>query len=148
MKSNKSPGYDNISYNVIKIFFDSLCEHLKYLFNLSIEKGVFPDNLNIAQVTPIYMGEDSSDVINNRPTFVLSCISKIVDSTMYNDFLYSKQFGFQNGHWTDHAVVQLVDQVVKSFENNKYTLSVLIDLSNVFDTVDKTFFSKNWNNMV
>ena len=125
-----------------------MCEHLKYLFNLSIEKGVFPDNLNIARVTPIYMGEDSSDVSNNRPTFVLSCISKIVNSTMYNDFLYSKQFGFQNGHWTDHAVVQLVDQVVKSFENNKYTLSVLIDLSNVFDTVDKTFFSKNWNNMV
>ena len=125
-----------------------MCEHLKYLFNLSIEKGVFPDNLNIARVTPIYMGEDSSDVSNNRPTFVLSCISKIVDSTMYNDFLYSKQFGFQNGHWTDHAVVQLVDQVVKSFENNKCTLSVLIDLSNVFDTVDKTFFSKNWNNMV
>ena len=45
-----------------------------------------------------------------------------------NDILYSKQFGFQNGHSTDHAVVQLVDQIIESFENNKYTLGVFIDL--------------------
>ena len=49
LKSNKSPGYDNISYNVIKKCFDSLYESLKYLFNLSVEKSVEksvpPDNL-------------------------------------------------------------------------------------------------------
>ena len=45
LKSNKSPRYDDISYNVIKKCFNSLCEPLKYLFNLSIEKGVFPDDL-------------------------------------------------------------------------------------------------------
>ena len=28
-----------------------------------------------------------------------------------NNILYSKQFGFQNSHSTDHAVVQLVDQI-------------------------------------
>ena len=39
LKTNKSPGYDDISFNVLKIFFSSLCEPLKYLFNLSIEKG-------------------------------------------------------------------------------------------------------------
>ena len=27
-------------------------------FNLSIKNGVFPDNLKIARVTPIYKGED------------------------------------------------------------------------------------------
>ena len=45
LKSNKSPRYNDISYNVIKKCFNSLCEPLKYLFNLSIEKGVFPDDL-------------------------------------------------------------------------------------------------------
>ena len=37
----KSPGYDGISFNVVKKCFSSLCEPLKYLFNLSIEKD-FP----------------------------------------------------------------------------------------------------------
>ena len=36
-----------------------------------------------------------------------------------NNILYSKQFGFQNGHSTDHAVVHLVGQITESFENNK-----------------------------
>ena len=43
--------------------------------------------------------------------------------------LYSKQFGFQKGHSTGHAIVHLVDQIYESFENDNYTLGVFIDLS-------------------
>ena len=45
LKSNKSQGYDDISCNVIKKCFRSLCNPLKYSFNLPIERGVFPDDL-------------------------------------------------------------------------------------------------------
>ena len=104
------------------------------MFNLSIKKGVSPDNLKIARVTPIYKGEGSSDVSNYRPISVLPSFSKILEYNLLykylieNDILYSKQFGFQNGRSTDHAFVQLVDQIIESFENNKYTLGVFIDL--------------------
>ena len=53
-----------------------------------------------------------------------------------NNILYSKQFDFENVPSTDHAVVQLVDQITESFEDNKYTLGVFIDLSKGFDTID------------
>ena len=45
-----------------------------------------------------------------------------------NKILYPKQFSFQTGHLTEHAIVQLVDQVLEFFEHNKYTLGVFIDL--------------------
>ena len=52
------------------------------------------------------------------------------------NILYDKQFGFQTGHSTEHAIAQLVDQIYKAFEKNEYTLGVFIDLSKAFDTVD------------
>ena len=66
-----------------------------------------------------------------------------------NDILQSKQFGFQNDHSTDHAVVQIVDKIIKSFENNKYTFGVFTDLSKAFDTVDHSILlKKNWSYMI
>ena len=53
-----------------------------------------------------------------------------------NNILYKKQFGFQTGHSTEHAKIQLVDQINSNFEKDQYTLGVFIDLSKAFDTVD------------
>ena len=52
------------------------------------------------------------------------------------NILCDKQFGFNTGHSTDHAISQLVDQIYEAFKKNEYTLGVFIDLSKVFDTVD------------
>ena len=40
--------------------------------------------------------------------------------------LYEKQFGFQTAHSTDHAIIQLVNEISKSFEEDKFTLGVFI----------------------
>ena len=50
---------------------------------------------------------------------------------------YNKQFGFQKGHSTDHAIVKLADQIHELFNKNIYTLGVVIDLSKAFDTVNR-----------
>ena len=50
--------------------------------------------------------------------------------------LYPKQFGFQKSHSTEHAIIQLIDQINSSFGKNNFTLGVFIDLSKAFDTVD------------
>ena len=64
-------------------------------------------------------------------------IHKILyDQLSENQILYLKQFGFQRGHSTMHAIMQLVDQTSSNFENVYYALCVFIDLSKAFDTVD------------
>ena len=70
----------------------------------------------------------SSDAKNDKPISLFQCFSKILKCIIYNrlykyliknNILYSKQFSFQNGHSADHAVVELIDQITQSFENNK-----------------------------
>ena len=90
---------------------------LWYIFNLSFEKGIFPD-MKIAKVVPVLVlkGGDSADLSNYRSISVLPCFSKILEWLMNNSLhkhlsnlkiLYSKQSGFQKGHSTDHALLQL-----------------------------------------
>ena len=59
--------------------------------------------------------------------------------------LYSKQFGFQKGHSTEHAIAQLADQIHESFENNNY-ICLFINLSKAFDTIGHAILLKKLEN--
>ena len=51
-----------------------------------------------------------------------------------NNILYQKQFECQNAHSTEHAFLQLVNQITET--QGKYTLGIFIFLSKAFDTVN------------
>ena len=51
LKPNKSPGYDNVSSNVVNETSDIFFTPLKYLFILSLQQGIFPENVKIAKVS-------------------------------------------------------------------------------------------------
>ena len=51
---NKSPGYDEISFNVARNCFGPLLKPLMFIFDLSLRKGSFPDELKTAKVTPVF----------------------------------------------------------------------------------------------
>ena len=110
-----------------------------------MEKEIFPDELKIARVSPIYKAGDENDFGNYRPISALPCFSKMLERIMYkrlynhlsqNHMLYPKQFGFQKSHSTEHAIIKLIDQINSSFEKNNFTLGVFIDLSKAFHTVN------------
>ena len=151
LKSNKSPGFDDISPNVIKFAFDALFRPIKHVFALSMKSGIFPDKLKIARVTPIYKSGEKGFVNNYRPISVLPCFSKLLERIMYNrlysflvenNILYKKQFGFQKDHSTEHAILQLTNQILESFSLDKFTIGIFIDLSKAFDTVDHNILLK------
>ena len=115
--------------------------------------GICRDKLKISSVTPLFKKESHSELGNYRPISLLPCFFfLILEKIMYNrlykhlkekDILYKKQFGFQQKHSTEHAILQLIDQVNNSFERNQFTLGIFIDLSKAFNTVDhKILYSK------
>ena len=101
---NKSPAYENISSNVVNETSDIFFTSLKYIFNLSLQQEIFPENLKIAKVSPIYKKDEKFLLTNYRAILVLPCFSKLLEYIMYNrlfkylsenSILYEKQFGFQ-----------------------------------------------------
>ena len=114
---------------------------LKYIFNLSLENGIFSEKMKIAKLTPLFKNGDPENITNYGPMSVLSYFCKVLERIMYNrlykylceqKLLYSEQFGFQEDHSTGYAIAHLVDHIYESFENNNYTFGLFTDLSKAF----------------
>ena len=129
----------------MKQIVDSYIDHLTYLINISIEQGVFPDEMKLAKVLPIYKPDDVQLIQNYRPISVLPFFSKVFEKVIFNqviefldshNILYDNQFGFRKGHSTSHAVIALVDKVSQALDKGKIVVGVFLDLKKAFDTVD------------
>ena len=135
----------------LKLTPDNRINGLTHIFNLSINKGVFPSELKIAKVIPIFKKGTPLDVNNYRPIslpVVLKIIERIVYNCVYsyfnrNNFFHKLQFGFRKNYVTNHAVTKLVETVTDAFEQKEFVVGVFLDLSKAFDTINyNILFSK------
>ena len=53
-----------------------------------------------------------------------------------NGLFYNDQFWFRPGHSSELASVRFVDKLVQQMDNFNVPISILIDLSKAFDTLD------------
>ena len=152
-----SPGWDEISANVIINAADILSKPLTFLYNLSLQSGIFPSELKLAKVIPIHKG-DSKHLLNDyRPVSVLPVLSKILEKIVYSrliafinkhNILYNLQFGFREGHSTSMALMVLVDKIFWAIDDDEYVLGVFLDFGNAFDCLDHgILLKKNWKFM-
>ena len=134
LKINKTPGEFQCCQKVFWSFIQTFATYFSPFYS----NWNLPDELKIASVTPTFKGGESWNLENYRPISVLPCFSEILERIMPNRLykyladnnkLYKKQFGFQRGHSTEHAIILLVDQINNNFEKDQYTLGVFINLS-------------------
>ena len=118
---------------------------LMNIFSPSLPTGIFPNKTKIAKFSPIFNNGKKAIASNYRPISVLPCFSKILECIMYNrlysylnenNILFNIQFGFRTGHSTEHALLELFDQIRNTFNDKNHLLGIFIDLSKAFDTVD------------
>ena len=57
---NSAPGIDEMPASILKQCIKTYIDPLTYLVNLSINQGIFPDELKIAKVLPIYKYDDNN----------------------------------------------------------------------------------------
>ena len=145
LDTKKSHGYDKLSVRLIKDAIPYIVAPLTYIFNLSLEKGEFPDALKTAKVTPLYKKGPKTDPGNYRPISVLPVIAKVFEKLVNgrlmtflesNEILYEHQYGFRKRYSTKLSLINLVDTLLKSMDKGKLTLGIFIDFKKAFDTID------------
>ena len=61
---------------------------MKNIFNLSIEKGIFPDEPKIAKLSTWFKKDDNALMDNYRPISIFSYLSKVLEKIIYDNNLY------------------------------------------------------------
>ena len=117
------------------------------MINQSLCTGIFPEKLKVAKVIPLYKKGDNHLFDNYRPISLLSTVSKIFEKTVFtqvynyfcaHELFYKSQYGFRKCHSTELAAIELVDRLSNYLDAGKVPVSVFLDLSKAFDTLNHT----------
>ena len=77
-----SCGHDNLSAITLECIANEICECLTLIINQTFTTGIFPSQLKIAKVDPIFKKNVQTNVKNYRPISVLPTISKIFENVI------------------------------------------------------------------
>ena len=107
LDGSKATPIGIISDDILKSTVDIYLPFITNSINLSIEKGCFPEELKVAEVSPIFKKKDDLDEENYRPAIVLRHVSKVFERIIYhqiNDYMKDKLLkqltGFRKKHST------------------------------------------------
>jgi hypothetical protein len=77
-------GNDEMPDYVVKQCLRLLKKPLANIYDASLGSGIFPDQLQIPHVVPLYKIGDTRDIQNYRPIALLSVFSKLLEKFVYN----------------------------------------------------------------
>ena len=121
------------------------------LTNNSVEIGTYLSKLQHANVVSIYKAEHKTDPSNYRPISLLFVYDSIFAKTIYrrlmayletNGIFCSSQYGFRKKHSTEHALIDIVNQIQSHFDKGMLFCGVFIDLKKAFDAIDDCILPK------
>ena len=144
LKTSSSPGYDQITTELLQLTLPYISKILLHIFNTSFKEGTFPSRMKTAKVIPIYKKGKHTDVNNYRPISLLPSLSKCLERIMHNrlssflthnNAISHSQFGFTKNKNTVDAMATFMEKITTLSKRN-HTISIFCDLTKAFDCVN------------
>lgn len=151
-KSSKALGPDNISPIMLKNLGPNGIQVLTNIFNLSVNTSIIPSIWKIGRIIPLLKPGKAADLgPSYRPISLLSPAAKILEAILLPQVseaidLQHHQHGFRKNRSTTTALHDISNYITKGLNKKQpvdRTVSVAIDLSRAFDTVDHNILLKD-----
>jgi hypothetical protein len=134
MPINKAHGlYNSCPTRILKCAKEILSKPLEEILNLSILSGIYASKLKHAKIIPIFKSDDETEPGNYRPISLLSNFNRIFEKLVYkriksffeeNDVLFKSQFGFHEKHSTQHAILDIVNDIQENMDKKMFSCGI------------------------
>jgi hypothetical protein len=144
-KNSKALGPDDISPIMLKHLGPKGIRFLTEIYNNCVNTSTIPSLWKTGRIIPLLKpGKPADEGTSFRPISLLSPPAKILEKVLLPEInkavnLARHQHGFRKGHSTNTALHTINNHITKGLNKNKpvdRTVTVAIDLSRAFDTVD------------
>lgn len=145
LKNKHSSGVDEIPVSIVKTCTPVLKEILCHIINNSLKFGIYPEQLKMSIIIPLYKKGNVNEMANYRPISLLPSFSKLFELVMCNrilefmfefELLDSSQHGYLKNKSTTTAVYELTKNITEIFELSNMCMGMFLDLSKAYDSLD------------
>ncbi|KAI5739932.1 hypothetical protein M8J77_025187 [Diaphorina citri] len=147
MKTNSAPGEDYLQTKILKNIIQYILTPLTHVFNLSLDKGHFPQCYKNSIIVPIHKKGNTKLLPNYRPISLLTTFSKLLEKLVQHrldkylrlhDILTHRQYGFRTGIGTEDALIDLTTYLYDNLDKGKKIIASFLDIAKAYDTIQHT----------
>ena len=142
LDASKATPVGDIPADILKSTVDIHLPFITKTIDVSFENSRFPDELKLAEVSPIFQKNNDLLKENYRPVSILSHVSKVFERIMYmqidtfmRDKLSKLLTGFRKNHSTQHCLMSMLEMWKNTLDKGGYVSAIFMDLSKAFDTL-------------
>ena len=143
LNAKKAIPQNNIPIKHLKESSDVICEVLRNIINKEILNGTFPEELKLADITPIHKKGDTTKTKNYRPVSVLLPVSKLFEKILQKQlishiekYLSPSLCGYRKAYSTQQALLSMIEKWKEYLDKQGFGGAILMDLSKAFDTLN------------
>ena len=156
LTNKSSKDANGISGSLLKSVATEIAPVLSFVYNLSFEKGHFPQSWKTSRTIPIFKKGAKDDMSNYRPIGLINELSivdeKIVHRRLLSflesiNFFSHNQFGFLPNRNVMQAITKLLNYINMGLNEGLSILLVMLDISKCYDCIDVDILLKKLENL-
>ena len=143
LDTKKSSTYVSIPATILKQCVNAYLPHLTNSINYSIQDSIFPQELKLSGVIPVYKKLNLLHKENYRPVSLLPPVSKVFERIIHKqitnymaDKLAHSIAGFRKSHGTQNSLVMMLQKWKRALDKGEYVPALFMNLSKAFDTIN------------